>query len=61
MPQVNVARAVLERELAAYLAAGPSEPAAAHTIASRHGVLPIFNDFMGCWALDMDGHLVFCA
>jgi hypothetical protein len=61
MPQVNVPRAVLERELAAYLAAGPSEPAAAHTIGSRNRVLPIFNDFMGCWALDMDGHLVFCA
>lgn len=61
MPKVNVARAVLERELAAYLVAGPSEPAAAHEVASRHRVLPLFNDFMGCWALEMDGQLVFCA
>jgi hypothetical protein len=60
MPQVNVPPADLEAELARYLAAGPSEPAAAYTAAAQHRVLPLFNDFMGCWALDMSGHLVFC-
>jgi hypothetical protein len=61
MPQVNVPHADLEAELARYLAAGPSEPSGAYTAAVEHRVLPLFNDFMGCWALDMSGHLVFCA
>jgi hypothetical protein len=61
MPQVSVPRAHLETELAGYLAAGPSEPPAAYTVAVQHRVLPLFNDFMGCWALNMAGQLVFCA
>jgi hypothetical protein len=61
MPQVSVPRAILEAELATYLAAGPSAPSEAHAVATRHRLLPLFNDFMGCWALDMDGQLVFCA
>jgi hypothetical protein len=61
MPQVSVPRAILEAELATYLAAGRSAPADAHAVATHHRVLPLFNDFMGCWALDMDGQLVFCA
>jgi hypothetical protein len=60
MPQVDVPRTVLEAELARFLAE-PFGPPQAHTAAARHQVLPLFNDFMGCWALDMDGRLVFCA
>ena len=60
MPQVGVPRAVLETELTRYLAE-PFGPPDAHTVAARHRVLPLVNDFMGCWALDMDGRLVFCA
>ena len=61
MPQVNVPRDVLEAELARYLMSGPKEPPAAYAGAEHHRVLPLFNDFMGCWALDMDGRLVFFA
>jgi hypothetical protein len=59
MPQVNVSREVLKAELARYLATGSPEHPAAHAGAGRHQVLPLFNDFMGCWALDMSGRLVF--
>jgi hypothetical protein len=61
MPQVNVPRAVLETELTRYLASDSKEPRAAHAGAARHRVLPLFTDFMGCWALDMAGRLVFFA
>jgi hypothetical protein len=60
MPQVNVPREVLESELRRYLAtAGSAEHPAAQAGAERHQVLPLFNDFVGCWALDMSGRLVF--
>jgi hypothetical protein len=61
MPQVNVSGELLEGELSRYLASGPTEPQAAYLGAARHRVLPLFNDFMGCWALDMAGRLVFFA
>jgi len=61
MPQVTVPREVLEAELARYLASGSKEPPAAYAGAARHRVLPLVNDFMGCWALDMAGRLVFFA
>ena len=61
MPQVSVSRDALEAELASYLASGSKEPPAAYTGAERHRVLPLVNDFMGCWALDMNGRLVFFA
>ena len=59
MLQVNVPRDVLEAELARYLASASKEPPAAYAGSERHRVLPLFNDFMGCWALDMSGRLVF--
>jgi hypothetical protein len=59
MPQVDVSREVLETELGRYLAAGSSDHPKAHAGAARHRVLPLFNDFVGCWALDMSGRLVF--
>ncbi len=59
MPKVNVSREVLEAELERYLASGPTDPAEAHAGAKRHRVLPLFNDFVGCWALDMGGRLLF--
>lgn len=61
MPRVNVSREILEAELATYLAAGLSEDPQAYAGAQRHRVLPLFNDFVGCWALDMGGRLVFFA
>ncbi|MGH9579437.1 MAG: hypothetical protein ACRD2R_00460 [Terriglobales bacterium] len=59
MAHVKMPREVLEAELARYLTAGPREPQAAYVGAARHRVLPLFNDFVGCWALDMTGRLVF--
>ena len=59
MPRVNVSREVLEAELASYLAQGSSEDPEAQAGARRHRVLPLFNDLVGCWALDMSGRLVF--
>jgi hypothetical protein len=59
MPHVNLSRKVLEAELARYLATGSKKEPEAHAAAQRHRVLPLFNDFMGCWALDMGGQLVF--
>ena len=59
MPKVNVSREVLETELARYLASGSAEHPDAHAGAKQHHVLPLFNDFVGCWALDMAGRLVF--
>ncbi len=61
MPQVNVPREVLEAELTRYLARGSKEPPAAYAGAGRHRVLPLFDDLMGCWALDLNGRLVFFA
>jgi hypothetical protein len=59
MPHVNVPRELLEAELARYLATGSEDKLEARAGAERHRVLPLFNDFMGCWALDMTGRLVF--
>jgi hypothetical protein len=59
MPKVNVSREVLETELARYLASGGVEHPEAHAGAKRHRVLPLFNDFVGCWALNMAGQLMF--
>jgi hypothetical protein len=61
MPHVNVPREVLEAELARYLVTGLKDDPEARTGAQRHRVLPLFNDFVGCWALDMTGRLVFFA
>ena len=61
MPRVNVPREILEAELARYLASSPLGPPDAYAGAERHRVLPLVNDFVGCWALDMDGTLVFFA
>ncbi len=59
MPHVNVSREVLQAELARYLATGSKEHPPTRAGAERHQVLPLFNDFVGCWALDMAGRLVF--
>jgi hypothetical protein len=59
MPHVKVSREVLEAELARYLASGSRERSDEHAGAQRHRVLPLFSDFMGCWALDIAGQLVF--
>lgn len=61
MPQVNMPRDVLEAELVRYLSSEATEPPDARAGAVRHRVLPLFNDFIGCWALDMTGRLVFFA
>jgi hypothetical protein len=59
MSHVNVSREALEAELARYLATDSREEPDAHAGALRHRVLPLFSDFMGCWAVDMAGQLVF--
>jgi len=59
MPHVKVSREVLEAVLACYLATGSKDDPEARAGAQRHRVLPLFNDFVGCWALDMTGRLVF--
>jgi hypothetical protein len=59
MPRVNVSREVLEAELKAYLARASADDPKEYAGVRRHRVLPLFTDFMGCWALDMDGQLVF--
>jgi len=59
MHKVSAPRAVMEAELARYLAAPTDDPPAARTGAERDRVIPLFNDFEGCWALAMSGQLVF--
>jgi hypothetical protein len=59
MPRVNVPRELLEAELARYLASDSIGPPEARAGAERHRVLPLVNDWVGCWALDMGGRLVF--
>ena len=61
MPRVSVPHAVIEAEFVRYLAAPTDEPPAARAGAERHHVIPLFNDFEGCWALAMSGQLVFFA
>lgn len=59
MPRVDVPTELLEAELERYLASSSDGPADARAGAARHRVLPLLNDFVGCWALDMTGLLVF--
>jgi hypothetical protein len=59
MPHVSVSRKILEAELLRYLASDSNEEPEARAGALRHRVLPLFNDFVDCWALDMTGRLVF--
>jgi hypothetical protein len=61
MPRVSVSPKILQAELARYLAQVPAVTQAEHEGAKQHSVLPLFNDFVGCWALDMAGRLVFFA
>ena len=61
MPHVNVPRELLEAELARYLAQGQEQSPEAYAGASRHRVLPLLSDFVGCWAVTMSGQLVFFA
>jgi len=61
-PQVRVPvdSGALIREIAS-LPGRPDLDAKVSEVASRHGVLPIMEDFMGCWAVHPDGGLVFVA
>ena len=54
MPRVPVPRETLEKLLTEHL-----ESASRSDAAARHHVLPLMDDFMGCWALTMSGELAF--
>ena len=59
MPHLSVPSAVIEQALQDYLAAGGTRLQGGLAAAHRHHVLPLFADFMGCWALTVEGTLVF--
>ena len=61
MPTVSVPPRLIAAELARYLAEPHDDPPAAYLGAARHKVLPLLNDFMGCWALSTSGQLMFFA
>lgn len=61
MPNVSVAATLIEAEIARYLATHPEEPDPARHVAAEYRILPLFSDFMGCWALATDGQIVFVA
>jgi len=54
MPNVSIPRETLERLLSEHLSSESRSDAAV-----RHHVLPLMDDFMGCWALTMSGELAF--
>jgi hypothetical protein len=62
MTTVLVSQAAVQAEISRYIA-GPhdDDPPAALAGAELHNVLPLLNDFMGCWALTTAGRLVFFA
>ncbi|MGH6690642.1 MAG: hypothetical protein ACREF4_08190, partial [Gammaproteobacteria bacterium] len=61
MPMVSVPPAAIEAELARYFTDPRDDPPEAQAGAVRHRVLPLLNDFVGCWALTVGGQLVFFA
>lgn len=61
MPSVAVAPELIGAEIAKYLARPPMAPAGSAEGAARHHVLPLFEDFMGCWALTARGQVAYFA
>ncbi len=60
MTTVSVSRAAIQAEINRYIAEhDDDDPPEARTGAERHQVLPLLNDFTGCWALTPEGRLVF--
>ncbi len=61
MPVVSVSPTLIAAELARYLAEPTDDPPASRLGAAQHRVLPLLNDFVGCWALSTSGQLMFFA
>jgi hypothetical protein len=59
MTVVMVSSDVLDAELRRYLASSEASGSDEHRAAAEHGLLPLFSDFVGCWALSLAGELVF--
>src|SRR2546425_12239620 len=54
MPKVSIPREMLENLVTEHL-----QSTSRSAVAARHHVLPLMDDFMGCWALTMSGELAF--
>ena len=54
MPKVSIPREMLENLVTEHL-----QSTSRSAVAARHHVLPLMDDFMGCWALTMAGELAF--
>jgi hypothetical protein len=58
--RIDISAQEVTKALSEFLATGASEePIEAHQLATRHDVLPIWNDWVGCIALRPSGELVF--
>ena len=60
MATIAVSQAAVQAEIDRYIGHGnDDDPPVAQAGAARHNVLPLLNDFMGCWALTVEGDIVF--
>ena len=61
MIRVEIPGETISRLISEVLTSGGEATPDALAGAAQHQVLPLFEDFMGCWALTADGVLVFFA